>query len=148
MALEQAKCSNCSGPIAMVGSMYRCEYCRSAYFPPVQCEVVSDEPEGTTSTTLTTTTQSSSACSSWSTMSTRLPDYVYPWITYVHEREWSEEPRQSAHIQDILDERQRRIEKKARRAEIINITLVNLIGIISIICVMTNLYVIGRALVR
>ena len=113
MALEQAKCSNCGGPVGMVGSMLRCEYCKSAYFPPVQCEANGDGEAGTASTFSTTTTLTSSTCSrSWSTMSTRLEgDYPYP----SGHHGWTQEEKRQGRIETILEERQRRIEARERQ---------------------------------
>ena len=113
MALEQARCSNCGGPIGLVGSMYRCEYCKSAYFPPVQCEVNGDGGAGTSSSSTLTTRTSST----WSTRSTRSSYSTSgtTWSSSTTTLPMSEEEKQ-AHW-EWMEREQRRIEKMNRRAK-------------------------------
>ncbi len=91
--LEEAKCSNCGGPIALVGGFLRCEHCRSAFFVPSDSAAVSEDDGSSTSTTHTTTTHTTTMSSTWSTQSswstmsttwTRLEDYER-W-----DREWEQ----------------------------------------------------------
>ena len=114
MALEQAKCSNCGGPIGLVGSMYRCEYCKSAYFPPVQCEVNGDGGAGTSSSSTLTTRTSST----WSTRSTRSSYSTSgtTWSSSTTTLPMSEEEKQ-AHW-EWMEREQRRIEKENRHRKV------------------------------
>jgi hypothetical protein len=74
--MEERKCKNCGGPIIAVGSMYRCEYCESAYIPETSTSTSSSTT--TTSTTWSMTATSwSTTYTSWSTMSTRMPPRRY-----------------------------------------------------------------------
>ena len=123
MTLEQAKCSNCGGPIGLVGSMYRCEYCTSAYFPPVQCTVNGDGEAGTTSSlssTMTTRTSSTwstrSTCSSWSTMTTRL------WSSEERRAYWERVEREQQYI--------KKMNRRAKTRAIIETVFVSIIALV------------------
>ena len=113
MALEQAKCSNCGGPIGLVGSMYRCEYCKSAYFPPVQCKVNGDGTAGTSTTwSSSSTTQTSST---WSTRSSNSTSGT-TWSSSTTTLPMSEEEKR-AHW-EWMEREQRRIEKENRHRKV------------------------------
>jgi len=77
--LEEAKCKNCSGPIVPEGGLLRCEYCKTAYFPPVTSRMESNpervRPSTSTTTTLREWKRWEMSHSTWSTMSSRLEDY-------------------------------------------------------------------------